>query len=62
MDELDGLRKLAGIQEKQDVGMNMSLTGTEKAELMRKNNIRAGSPEWFKLWFSLPYMTGEKPI
>jgi hypothetical protein len=62
MDELDNLRKLAGIQEKQDVGMNMSLTGTEKAELMRKHNIKPGSKEWFKLWFSLPYMTGEKPI
>jgi hypothetical protein len=62
MDELDNLRKLAGIQEKRDVGMNMSLTGTEKAELMRKHNIKPGSKEWFKLWFSLPYMTGEKPI
>jgi hypothetical protein len=29
---------------------------------MRKHNIKPGTPEWFKLWFSLPYMTGEKPV
>jgi hypothetical protein len=43
-------------------GSNISLTGNEKAELMKKNDIRPGTPEWFKLWFSRPYMTGEKPV
>lgn len=41
---------------------NISGTGTEKAELMRKYNIRPGTDEWFKLWFSKPHLTGEKPI
>lgn len=35
--------------------------GTEKAEYQRKHNIKPGSAEWFRLWFSLPFMTGEKP-
>jgi hypothetical protein len=43
-------------------GSNISLTGNEKGELMKKNNIRPGTPEWFQLWFSRPYMTGEKPV
>lgn len=43
-------------------GSNISVTGTEKAKLQREKNIRPGTPEWFKLWFSLPYLTGEKPI
>ena len=43
-------------------GSNISVTGDNKGESMRKNNIQPGTPEWFKLWFSLPYMTGEKPI
>jgi hypothetical protein len=30
--------------------------------LMKQHNIKPGTPQWFKLWFSLPYMTGEKPI
>ena len=34
----------------------------DKGELMKKNNIKPGTPEWFQLWFSLPYMTGEKPV
>lgn len=43
-------------------GSNISLTGSEKRELERKNNIKPGTPEWFQLWFSRPYMTGEKPV
>jgi hypothetical protein len=43
-------------------GSNISITGNAKGELMKKNNIKPGTPEWFKLWFSLPYMTGEKPV
>jgi hypothetical protein len=47
---------------KTNEGSNISKTANEKAKLMRDNNIKPGTPEWFKLWFSLPYMTGEKPI
>jgi hypothetical protein len=43
-------------------GSNISVTGNEKAELMKQNNIKPGTPEWFKLWFSLPYLTSEKPV
>jgi hypothetical protein len=43
-------------------GSNVSMTGNNKGELMKKHNIKPGTPEWFKLWFSLPYMTGEKPV
>jgi hypothetical protein len=43
-------------------GSNISLTGNEKAQIQRENNIRPGTPEWFQLWFSRPYMTGEKPL
>lgn len=43
-------------------GSNISLTGTEKRQLERENNIQPGTPEWFQLWFSRPYITGEKPV
>ena len=43
-------------------GSNISVTGDSKGELMKKHNIKPGTPEWFKLWFSQPYLTGEKPI
>jgi hypothetical protein len=63
-EELDVMRKLAGISEYRasSIGSNISITGTEKAKLIRKHNIRVGSDAWFKLWFSKPYLTGEKPI
>jgi hypothetical protein len=66
MDELDQIKRLAGINEFRGLtpyeGSNISITGNEKGELMKKHNIRPGTDEWFKLWFSLPYLTGEKPV
>ena len=66
MDELDQIKKLAGITEFKGLqpygGSNISITGNEKGELMKKHNIKPGTEEWFKLWFSLPYLTGEKPV
>lgn len=69
MDSIDELRRLAGIgnravmqEYKGFAGSNISVTGNEKGELMKKHDIRPGTDEWFKLWFSRPYLTGEKPI
>jgi hypothetical protein len=72
MDEITQLKRLAGVNEFKGFmkyepenplgGSNISLTGTEKSQLMKEHNIKPGTPEWFKLWFSLPYMTGEKPV
>jgi len=68
MDDLARLKKLAGVNEFKGLqpyelgGINISVTGTEKAKLMRENNIKPGTPEWFQLWFSKPYLTGEKPV
>lgn len=69
MDDLQQLKLLAGIgnravmQEYRGVpGSNISVTGNEKGELMRKHDIRPGTEEWFRLWFARPYLTGEKPI
>ena len=62
--DLDTLRKLAGINEFKGYtpygGSNISITGTEKAQIQREQNIRPGTDEWFQLWFSKPYLTGEQ--
>ena len=70
MVSIEDLQRLAGVRtqgygnslRKTSEGSNISLTGTEKAQLQKKHNIQPGTPEWFQLWFSLPYLTGEKPI
>jgi hypothetical protein len=69
MDDIQQLKLLAGIgnravmQEYQGYpGSNISVTGNEKGELMRQHDIRPGTDEWFKLWFSKPWLTNEKPI
>lgn len=69
MDELENIKRLAGITGYKQVtefninqGSNISLTGNEKGKLMKEKNIRPGTDEWFKLWHSRPYLTNEKPI
>ena len=74
MDDLDQIRQLAGITQNvgrlqeykgegsvQTDGSNMSVTANEKIQYQNTNNIQPGTPEWFQLWFSKPYLTGEKP-
>ena len=52
---IEELKKLAGVDKEQEsVGENISAIATAKAEYQRKHNIRAGDPEWFKLWFARP--------
>jgi len=62
---LGGLGAAARLHEyranQNSYGETFGQAGQEKSDIMRKNNIRPGDAEWFKLWFSLPYMTGEKP-
>lgn len=38
------------------------LSGSDKRRLEREHNIQPGTPEWFKLWFGRPGMTGESPL
>jgi hypothetical protein len=61
---IEDLKKLAGVadQSTDSMGENLSYTGTEKAQYQRKHKIRPGSPEWFKLWFARPKLTGENPM
>jgi hypothetical protein len=69
MNDIQELKVLAGIGNRAVMqeyrgfaGSNISVTGNEKGELMKKHDIRPGTEEWFRLWFSKPYLTGERPI
>jgi hypothetical protein len=63
---LDELQALSGIypasKQKPLSGSNISVTGNEKAQLMKKHNIKPGTDDWFRLWFAMPTLTGEKPF
>ena len=48
------------VQNTLNKGSNITITAAENARIQREQNIRPGTPEWFQLWFSLPYLTGEK--
>lgn len=60
--DIKDLKRLAGVKDSPDMGENISHTATDKAEYQRKHNIRPGDPEWFKLWFAQPHLTGEDPM
>ena len=60
--DIERLKKLAGVNEYKGYTEytleNISKTASEKSAIMKKEKIKPGDPDWFKLWFSLPHMTG----
>jgi len=68
IDEIYRLKRLAGIIDKDGDKVNdgdesnISIVGSEKGKYQREKGIKPGTDEWFKLWFSKPYLTGEKPM
>jgi hypothetical protein len=75
-DPLHDIQRLAGLSDNnigrlqeykgegtvQTNGSNMSVTAMEKINYQHQHNVQPGSPEWFRLWFSKPYLTGESPF
>jgi len=63
-DSIEELKRLAGINEFQGYTEytleNISDAATANRKKEREQNIKPGTDEWFKLWFSLPGMTGPK--
>lgn len=61
IDNLDDLKKLAGVNEPNSYGETISQHGTNLGQVQRERNIKPGSDEWFRLWFAKPTLTGETP-
>ena len=62
--DIERLKVLAGVNKsvtESPEGSNISIIGSEKAKIQRERKIKTGTDEWFKLWFSRPHLTGEKP-
>ena len=59
---LEALKKLAGVDvvrnDNEQSLENMSHTAQALKDKERKLGIKPGDPEWFKLWFSRPYLNG----
>ena len=60
---IDELKKLAGVNEfkgytEYQIDENPSITAAELKKKEKKMGIKPGDADWFKLWFSKPYMTG----
>ena len=61
MNEIDKLKKLAGIDTLSHTMPsveNISHTAQALKDKEKELGLRPGDPDWFKLWFSLPHMTG----
>ena len=43
--------RLAEYRAKQQINTSNSMSGTDKRQYERDNNIKPGDPEWFQLWF-----------
>jgi len=53
-------RGIYGAASQPLAGSNISRTAAVNARLQRRKKIQPGTDEWFQLWFSRPYLTGEK--
>lgn len=61
--DIEQLKQLAGVNDNPGtMGENITHTAQEKAEYMKKHDIRPGDKDWFKLWFAAPHLTGENPM
>ena len=61
MNEIDKLKKLAGIDTLSHTMPsveNISHTAQALKDKEKKLGLKPGDSDWFKLWFSLPHMTG----
>ena len=66
VDAIEEIKQLAGVYQPVEegdgsMGSNISKTANKISNIMKEKNIQPGTPEWFQLWFSKPYLTGEKP-
>jgi len=64
---VDELKRLAGIPKYYDLNGDRAdnvsqVSPAKKAQYIRDNNIRPGDPEWFKVMFARPSITGESPF
>lgn len=63
MDELDYIKKLAGVNEFKGYTEytleNISDAANANRKKEREQNIKPGDEEWFKLWFSQPKMMNQ---
>ena len=60
VESIDDLKRLAGVSSTQ-THANI-VNNSDRAQYEREHNIKRGSPEWFKLWFARPDLTGESPF
>lgn len=57
--DTETLKKLAGIQSTTTVeDQNVSHTATALKQKEKELGLKPGDPDWFKLWFSKPYLSG----
>tara|TARA_B110000503_G_scaffold106047_1_gene158321 strand:+ start:873 stop:1094 length:222 start_codon:yes stop_codon:yes gene_type:complete len=63
MDELERIKKLAGVNEFKGYTEytleNISDAANSNRKKEREQNIRPGDKEWFELWFSQPKMMNQ---
>ena len=66
MDEIERLKELAGVNEfkgyQEYIPENPSITAQALKDKEKAMGLKPGDPDWFKLWFAKPKLTGENPM
>ena len=64
--QLEELKKLAGVGSYEltpysSTKENIGTIANKLSKVQKDRKIQPGTEAWFRLWFSKPWLTGEKP-
>ncbi len=65
-DALANMRKMAGLNSRSAAISEQSIEGNfidrgDRLRFIKENNIKHGSPRWFRVMYARPELTGEDP-
>lgn len=60
--DIDDIKRLAGINNSSVDSTVQSVDRGTRMRFIQENNIKPGTPRWFKVMYARPELTGEDPF
>jgi hypothetical protein len=59
---IDDMKRLAGINDNSVGSSGQSVDHSTRMRFIQENNIKPGTPRWFRVMYARPELTGEDPF
>jgi hypothetical protein len=61
--DIDDIKRLAGVGDKRNIRLDcQSVDRDVRMKFIQENNIKPGTPRWFRVMYARPELTGEDPF